>query len=272
MTMDETRWDGLRPIQSNGLAPANPQLSIVIPAFNEAARIGPNLDQIQRYLAVEYPHDAEVLVVDDGSTDGTADLVSNRSAFYPALRLIRLERNQGKGAAVRVGILAARGRRILFADADGATPIEEERRLSDAIASGAAVAAGSRYLDGDGIVRDRNLRRAMASAVFRSAAQLMVGVGIRDTQCGFKMFEADVAKHLFSHVRENGYLFDIEVLALARRSALQIREVAVNWSEKAGSKVRLVRDSLRMFAGLWRLRRRLARLHILAPAEKSRAA
>lgn len=273
MNVDENGWYGILPIpRPAGRTTANPQLSIVIPAFNEAARIGPYLEQIQKYLAVEYPLDAEVLVVDDGSTDRTADLVSELGASWPALRLIRLDRNRGKGAAVRTGVLAASGRRILFADADGATPIAEEKKLARAVAEGAAVVAASRCIEGDGIVRDRNFRREAAGLVFRTATALLVGVGVRDTQCGFKMFDAEAAKRLFGQAREDGYLFDIEVLALARRSGLTIDEVAVSWSEIAGSKVRLVRDSLRMFAGLWRLRRRMTQLPILAPAKKRRAA
>jgi len=234
-----------------------PQLSVVIPAFNEAARIGPYLAAIRDYLDSTYPHETEVLVVDDGSRDGTANLVERIADGWPALRLIRHELNRGKGAAIRTGVLAACGRRILFADADGATPIEEERRLAIALANGAAVAAASRYLPDVGVSRERNLRRGTAGVVFRWLAKRLVGVGVQDTQCGFKMFEADAAKTLFEASSETGYLLDLEVLALAKRFGFPVAEVAVNWSEKPGSKVRIVRDSVRMFAGLWRLRRRV---------------
>lgn len=249
-----------------------PYLSVVIPAYNEAARIRPYLDSIRLYLDSEYSDQSEVLVVDDGSRDGTTELVREVAASWPALRLIRHEMNTGKGSAVRTGVRAARGRRILFADADGATPIEEERRLSRALAEGASVAAASRYLEGSGVHRDRNFRREAASAVFRGFAKVLVGVGVKDTQCGFKMFEAAAAKSLFEQSRESGYLFDIEVLALAKRGGWPVREIAVNWSEKPGSKVRFVRDSLRMFAGLWRLRRRLRSLPTPAPFERRKAA
>jgi dolichyl-phosphate beta-glucosyltransferase len=249
-----------------------PQLSVVIPAYNEADRIGPYLAEIRAYLDAEYPRDTEVLVVDDGSRDATADLVEDAAGNWPELFLIRLERNRGKGAAVRAGVLEARGRRVLFADADGATPIAEERRLSRAIANGAGVAIGSRYVSGPGVTRERNFRREAASLVFRTAARLLVGVGVKDTQCGFKLFEAETAKRLFGISVEDGYLFDIEVLALAQRSEIEVREVAVNWSEKPGSKVRFVRDSLKMFAGLWRLRRQLKHMPITTPTKKSRAA
>jgi len=250
----------------------NPQLSVVIPAFNEEARIAPYLEEVRDYLDSSLPNQAEVIVVDDGSRDGTSALVSRFAETWPPLRLIVQDRNRGKGAAVRAGVLAARGRRILFADADGATPIAEEARLSRALADGAAIACGSRHVQGDGIVRTRNLRREAASGIFRAVASCLVGVGVKDTQCGFKMLEANAAKLLFGLSTETGYLFDIEALAIARKAGFTIAEVAVNWSEKEGSKVRLVRDSLRMFAGLWRLRRKLRGVEIPDQAETRQAA
>jgi len=249
-----------------------PQLSVVIPAFNETARLGPYLADIRAHLDAAYPANYEVLVIDDGSTDDTAGLVRRASASWPQLKLLQHTINQGKGAAVRTGVLAAAGRRVLFADADGATPIVEEWRLSAAIAKGAAVAVASRYVPGPGVARERNLRRAVAGTVFRWAARLLVGVGVKDTQCGFKMFEADAGRTLFATGAETGYLFDIEVLALAERWGYPVAEVAVNWHEQPGSKVRFVRDSVRMFAGLWRLRRRLLTLPTASPARPRRAA
>lgn len=238
------------------------QLSVVIPTYNESARLGPYLAEIRAYLDAEYSAEYEVLVVDDGSTDATANLVMRWAVGWPRLRLLRHSKNRGKGAAVRTGVLAATGRRILFADADGATPIAEERRLTLALTNGAAVASGSRYVPGPGVIRRRNVRREVASTVFRTAARWLIGVGVRDTQCGFKMFRAEAARTLFSTGAETGYLFDLEVLALARRTGFGVAEVAVNWSERPGSKLRFIRDSLRMFAGLWRLRRRLRMLPI----------
>ncbi|MBX9627869.1 MAG: glycosyltransferase, partial [Gemmataceae bacterium] len=135
-------------------APARPpELSVVLPAYNEAARLGPYLREVRAYLDAAYPGAHEVLVVDDGSTDRTADLVRGFAAGWPALRLLGYGANRGKGAAVRTGILASAGRRVLFADADGATPIAEERRLAAALDRGAAVAAGSRAVPGPGVVR-----------------------------------------------------------------------------------------------------------------------
>ena len=253
-------------------APARPpELSVVLPAYNEAARLGPYLREVRAYLDAAYPGAHEVLVVDDGSTDRTADLVRGFAAGWPALRLLGYGANRGKGAAVRTGILASAGRRVLFADADGATPIAEERRLAAALDRGAAVAAGSRAVPGPGVVRDRNARRAAAGWVFRRAVRGLVGVGVRDTQCGFKLFDGLAGRALFAAGTEAGYLFDVELLALAERAGLAVAEVPVNWSERPGSKVRFVRDSLRMFAGLWGLRRRLKALPavVVAPARKA---
>jgi dolichyl-phosphate beta-glucosyltransferase len=242
-----------------------PALSVVIPAFNEADRIGRYLAAVRDHLAAHYPRDAEVLVVDDGSRDGTAALVGRAAAGWPELRLLRHPANRGKGAAVRTGVLASGGRRVLFADADGATPIGEEARLSRAIARGADVAAGSRALPGPGVTRDRNGRRAVLGGAFAWAARRLVGVPVRDTQCGFKMFAGDVGRALFAAGRETGYLFDIELLALAARSGFRVTEVPVSWAEQPGSKVRLVRDSLRMFGGLWRLRADLRGRAVVRP-------
>ncbi len=252
-----------------------PQLSVVIPAYNESARIGPYLDEVRVYLTAAYPRDHEVLVVDDGSADGTADLVRGAAARWPWLRLEQHRANRGKGAAVRTGVLASTGRRILFADADGATPIAEERRLSAAIAAGASVAVGSRHIPGPGVIRERHRRRALAGFLFAGTARTLVGVGVRDTQCGFKMFDGAVGRMLFDAGTERGYLFDIEVLALARRWGYEVAEVPVNWSEREGSKVRFFRDSLRMFAGLWRLRSQLRlqpAMRVPEVAEERRAA
>ena len=250
-----------------------PQLSVVIPAYNEAARIGPYLDEVCAYLSESYPRDHEVVVVDDGSEDGTANLVRAIAARWAWLRLVQLPVNRGKGAAVRTGVLESGGRRILFADADGATPIAEERRLSLAVARGAAVAVGSRQIPGPGVARQRHRRRALAGSFFAWTARTLVGVGVKDTQCGFKMFDGPVGRMLFSAGVEDGYLFDIEVLALAQRWGYAVAEVPVNWSERNGSKVRFVRDSVRMFAGLWRLRSQIRRQAATpTPAAKDRKA
>jgi dolichyl-phosphate beta-glucosyltransferase len=252
-----------------------PALSVVIPAFNEQDRLGPYLAEVRAYLDSIRPAAYEVIVVDDGSRDDTAGLVARIRASWPQLRLLRHPANRGKGQAVRTGVRSSAGRRVLFADADGATPIAEEAKLSAALARGAVVAAGSRYLPGPGVIRDRNWRRAVAGGLFARVARAAVGVTVSDTQCGFKMFDGPLGRELFAASRETGYLLDVELLALANRRGYPVDEVAVNWCERPGSKVRLVRDSLKMLCDLWRLRGRLRALPaILAPSarELTRAA
>lgn len=243
----------------------SPALSVVIPAFNEEQRLGPFLADVREYLSAAHPNAHEVIVVDDGSRDGTAQLVEEAADPWPGLRLVRHPVNRGKGAAVRTGVLATSGRRVLFADADGATPIQEEWKLQAALDRGAAVAAGSRYLPGPGVTRERHWRRAVMGGLFARTARAAVGTTVADTQCGFKMLEGIAARELFAAGRETGYLFDVELLALAARSGYPVAEVAVNWTEQPGSKVRMVRDSAKMLRDLWRLRGRLKALPAVVP-------
>jgi dolichyl-phosphate beta-glucosyltransferase len=154
-------------------------------------------------------------------------------------------------------MLAARGELLLYADADGATPISEEPKLTAAIAAGADVAVGSRLVDENGVTRRRDWTRGLAGRVFAACARCWLRVGVRDTQCGFKMFRREVGRKLFAEARETGYLFDLELLVLAQRHGYRVAEVPVNWSEIAGGHMNLARDSAKMFFGLLRLRRRL---------------
>ena len=199
--------------------------------------------------------ESEVLVVDDGSRDGTGRLIREWEARWPRLRALGGGPNRGKGAAVREGFLASRGRYVLFCDADGATPIAEEAALREAIGRGADVAVGSRFLAPALARRDR--LRGMLGRAFAACARRALAIPARDTQCGFKMFRADSAQRLFRPCEEEGYAFDLFVLALAVRIGLRVEEVGVSWSEVPGSKVRLIRDSLRMVRGIARIRRAL---------------
>lgn len=249
-----------------------PKLSLVIPAFNEVARLPRFLADVRPYFDAEYPAAYEVVVVDDGSRDGTADVVSDLAEGWGELRVLRHPANRGKGAAVRTGVLAAAGHKILFADADGATPIGEEWRLSAALARGADVAVGSRAVAAPGVHRERTRKRAVAGNVFAWVARRSLGLAVRDTQCGFKMFARDAARELFSLTRETGYLFDLEILAVARRLGLRVDEVAVSWADQPGSKVSLARDGWKMARGLLSLRANVAGLPIPATATRTRAA
>ena len=232
-------------------------LSIVIPAFNEGQRLPRALGPIRAYLDAAFAGDYEVIVVDDGSTDGTVGFLETESAGWQQLSFIRHLVNQGKGAAVRTGMLAAHGDLLLFSDADGATPIGEEAKLREAVSRGADIAIGSRVLRAPGVAQVRHLRRRVVSAGFSLLGRRLVPLPVADTQCGFKMFRADVGRRLFGCVQECGYLFDVELLALAHGCRYRIAEVPVSWMEMQGGKLRLVRDSVQMLAGLLALKRRL---------------
>jgi dolichyl-phosphate beta-glucosyltransferase len=231
-------------------------LSVVIPAYNEARRIPAHLQSVIAYLdgrGLSY----EILVVDDGSSDETAALVERAGTQNQHIRLIRLPRNNGKGAAVRAGMQAAQGVLRLFADADGATPILELERLEAAVKDGADLAIGSRTLAS----RDRRyqvkarLHRTLLGNLFNRIVRALGIQRIHDTQCGFKLFRQAAAQDLFSVGRINGYGFDLELLYVAQRRGYRIVEVPINWSDQPGSKVLVLRDGLAMLRELLAVRR-----------------
>jgi dolichyl-phosphate beta-glucosyltransferase len=232
----------------------NPSLSIVVPAYNEERRIAPTLERITAFLDARR-RSYELLVVDDGSRDGTRDVVAAIAAEHPLVRLIALEKNAGKGGAVRAGVLASRGRSVLFSDADLSTPIEEIDRLEAAIADGADVAIGSRAVPGDVQVRQPVLRRVQGRAfnVIVRALGFRAVASIRDTQCGFKLFRGPVARALFGELTLTGFAFDVELLELAYER-FRIAEIPVQWAHVAGSKVRPGIDALKMLRDLGRIR------------------
>ncbi len=237
--------------------PESIAISLVLPAYNEAARLPPYLAAVRRHLDRRYPGANEVIVVDDGSTDGLEHVLEQTAVGWPQLRWIRHAQNQGKGAAVRTGMLAARGQLVLFADADGATPIAEESRLAAAIRAGADLAVGSRLVAAAGARRSRNWLRGLAGRMFALVARRLLRLPVRDTQCGFKMFRGDVARHLFSLLRERGFLFDLEVLGLARRLGYRTVEVPVDWAEVPGGHFSPARQFPKLLADLRRILRRL---------------
>lgn len=238
-------------------APVPLALTVLIPALNEAARLPPYLSAIRAYMDAHYANAYELIVVDDGSTDQSSDLLSAFASKWPRMRVLRHPHNRGKGAAVRTGVMAAHANRILYTDADGATPIEEEAKLRRALDGGADLAAGSRLLDARDVVRSRTWSRELIGRAFARLARWLVPTGIRDTQCGFKMLRAEVARDLFRRTHEDGYLFDIEILGLARKLQYRIAEVPINWSDQPGSQLNLRHQAMHVLIDLWRVRRRL---------------
>lgn len=235
-------------------APA-PAVSVIIPAYDEAGRIEPYLDAIEHYFAAR-GESHEVLVVNDGSQDGTAALIRARMERDPGLGLVHYARNRGKGHAVRMGMRAARGKLRLFADADGSTPIEEIERLRAQIEfHGMDVAIGSRALDAAGIRRVVKPHRRVIGECFRLVRKLFLQVGAMDSQCGFKLFTARAAERLFAVARLDGFAFDVEILYLAARAGLSVREVAVNWYDSPSTRVNLWTDPLQMLRDTARIQR-----------------
>jgi dolichyl-phosphate beta-glucosyltransferase len=251
------------------------RLSVVIPAYNEAARLPATLRELCAFLD-GYGRRAEVIVVDDGSTDDTSDVVRRIEAEDARFRLIRLPQNRGKGYAVRTGVVNAAGQLVLFADADAATPFAELARLESHLAAGARVAIGSRAIHDRATKVEARIYRRIAGRIFHAVVRLYAIRGFVDTQCGFKLFDAPVAHDLFSRMRMTGYSFDVEVLLMAVRAGYKVAEVPVNWVHQPGSKVRVVRDGLRMAVDVLRIRANAARgvydqPHIALPASRETA-
>jgi len=238
---------------------SRPILSLIIPAYNESERLPPYLEAIRAYIHRHYQQRYEVIVVDDGSSDATAARLVDLCRQWPQLRTICHETNKGKGAAVRTGILAAEGAHLLYADADGATPIDQEKRLREAIEAGADLAVGSRLLRSPEVRTRRSWRRALIGRSFSLVARCLLKLPVRDTQCGFKMLRAEPAQQLFGLSQESGYLFDLEILVLAAHCGYLVTEVPINWSDQPGSRLSIGRDGWKILRDLWRLRRRVGR-------------
>lgn len=228
-------------------------LSIIVPAYNEAERLPATLRAMRSFLD-ETGRKAEVIVVDDGSTDATSAVVRELASADERLTLIRLPQNRGKGYAVRTGVVNAAGERVLFADADGATPIEELFRLEAHLDSGAQVAIGSRGLKDESVTVRAKINRRLAGRIFHQLVRHLTVKGFVDTQCGFKLFTAPVAQDLFSRMRMDGFSFDVELLLMAERRGYRVVEVPVNWTHQPGSKINVVADGLRMASDLFRIR------------------
>lgn len=235
-----------------------PEYSVVIPAYNEEARLAGPLSEIVGFFSAR--QDAfEVVVVDDGSTDGTAGVVEAFREEHPEVRLIRLPANRGKGFAVRTGVVNSKGAYVLFADADGATPVSEVEKLRERLEDGAHVAIGSRALSDDEVQVEARLHRRVMGRIFHALVQLLAVGDFQDTQCGFKLLRGGIARELFGSLRMDGFSFDVELLSKALRRGYRVDEVPVNWRHVPGSRVNLVTDSARMIRDLFVIRSRLMR-------------
>jgi len=228
------------------------RVSIVVPAFNEASRIGESLRKIEAFLE-RMPWRAEILVVDDGSGDKTSEVV--RAMQIPRLRLISNSVNHGKGYAVKCGVLESIGEYVLFTDADLSAPIEEaEKLLAAAESGGADIVIGSRAVDRSYIEKHQSRGREVGGIVFNRIVRILLGLKLYDTQCGFKLFRRQRIRPVFEKMQIAGFGFDPELLFLASRARLRILEVSVRWSHAEDSKIRFFRDSVRMFTDLLRIR------------------
>jgi dolichyl-phosphate beta-glucosyltransferase len=220
-------------------------LSIVIPAFNEERRLPRSLARIREYLDAR-AISAEIIVVDDGSSDGTANIVDTMRAAWPALRVIKNPGNRGKGYSVRHGMLEGRGSVVLFTDADLSAPIEEADKLLAALDTH-DVAIGSRAIDRKLIEVHESRTRELLGILFNKAMRAVLWLPYADTQCGFKAFVRDRSRILFEQQRIERFGFDPELLFLARRHGLTVAEVPVRWAHDEGTRVSTLRDGVKMF-------------------------
>jgi dolichyl-phosphate beta-glucosyltransferase len=227
---------------------AAPELSIIIPSYNEEARLPRGLEKIRAYVTKHHPG-AEVIVVDDGSKDGTAQVVEEWQRGWPELRLVPNGRNRGKGHSVRHGMMEARGRIALFTDADLSAPIEEADKLLAALRD-ADVAIGSRAVDRGLIAVHQSRLRELAGIIFNRCVRLFTGLSFQDTQCGFKAFRTEPSRVIFEQQRIERFGFDPEILFLAKRHGLRAVEVPVRWAHDPATKVHVLRDSMNMFLDL----------------------
>jgi len=228
-------------------------LSIIIPAYNEEKRIPLTLKKISEFLKTK-DFLYEIIIIDDGSQDATSKIVEEFSKDkYNELRLIRLDKNYGKGFAVRKGILVSRGEYILFTDADLSTPIEELDKLLFFIKNGYDIVIGSRGLKQSQLIRRQVWYREKMGKIFNLLVRILILKGIKDTQCGFKIFKTEVAKKIFLKTKINRFAFDVEVLFIAKKFNYKIKEVAITWKNRYASKVHIIKDSIIMLMDILRI-------------------
>ena len=229
-------------------------MSIVIPAYNEEKRIAGSLLETCAYMN-DFGLEYEIIVVDDGSSDGTGRTVDHIAMHVRNVRLVRYEKNRGKGHALRTGVLGTKGDLILVMDADLSTPMEELRKLMPYLSEGGFdIAIGSRALALSDIIKKQPWWRRGMGKMFNKIVKAIVIGGFNDTQCGFKLFRGVVGRNLFGEAKINRFAYDVEILALARKKGYGIQEVPIRWINSPESKVDPVKDSLQMLADLVRIR------------------
>lgn len=229
-------------------------ISLIIPVYNEEERIERTLDKVWNYFE-SHKYKSEIVVVDDGSKDGTLEKLKK---FENQIRVISYNPNRGKGAAVRTGMLSSKGKFRFFSDADLSTPIYEIEKLLEKLKSGADICIGSRAIDPSLIKKHQPFYREFMGKMFNKFVQLMVLKGIEDTQCGFKGFTDRAAELVFSKSKIDGFSFDVEVLFLAQKAGLRIEQVPVEWYNDRRTKVNPLKDSVKMFLELLKIKK----LHI----------
>ncbi len=230
-----------------------PTYSIVIPAYNEGARLGATLEKVLAYVHAR-GWDAEVIVVNDGSHDNTAEIVKTFSAIDPSVRLVENPGNRGKGYSVRNGMLNACGRIVLFSDADLSSPIEEAPKLLQVLEEGADIAIGSRWLRAETQTRRQPLHRQVFGRIFNLMLRVTLGLKFKDTQCGFKAFRQPAVQTIFPLQKIERWGFDPEILFLARKFKFKVQEVSVAWGHSGGTRIHPLVDGSRMFMEMLRIR------------------
>jgi dolichyl-phosphate beta-glucosyltransferase len=230
-----------------------PRYSIIIPAYNEGARVGATLEKVLAYVA-ERGWSAEVIAVNDGSRDNTAEIIRGHAAANPRLRLLENPGNRGKGYSVRNGMLHAQGQILLFSDADLSSPIEEAEKLLAALNQGADIAIGSRWLRSDLQTQRQPLYRQLFGRVFNLMLRITLGLRFKDTQCGFKAFTRRAATTIFPLQKIERWGFDPELLYLAKEFKFRVVEVPVAWAHREGTRISPLRDGTKMFVEMLKIR------------------
>ncbi len=241
------------PSERRTTTPASPRLSIVIPAYNESARMETALSSVLAWVT-SHPWESEVLVIDDGSTDNTASIMHRWMASRSSLHLIQNPGNRGKGYSVRNGLLQASGEIVLFTDADLSAPIEEAQHLIEAIEAGADVAIGSRWLDRQRQTIHQPLYRRFFGRCFNWVTRKVMGLPFKDTQCGFKAFRRDAAQTIFRLQTIERWGFDPEILFIARKLRYTIVEVPVTWGHDERSRISYLKDGMKMLEEMAQIR------------------